>query len=434
MFGWKSKKDSSRRLEFCAFDFETTGFGKADRVLEVAAVRFNERGEILARYETLINPERDISNSDIHGVTASLIKDAPRFSEIAGDLSEIFQGAILLAHNASFDMRFLRQEFGRIPLEVPEFPFICSMKFVGGLDDRPPRLRLGDCCSYYDIEYRNAHSAAADVEATVELFLCCKEASRLEGARLLECCGVGEFSSGAVWPGIEKSGLSYKRSHAVEQARTARGSLSGLLSEVSVSSDAEVDAGEYLCLLDQVLEDRIITSEESESLITLAGELGLNRERVIEVHEEYLKAIVCMALADDKINAAEQADIQDVAKLLSVPPLKVDSLVSQARLFREEITRKLEGLPYNREITGQSICFTGKLQSVIEGEPASRPLAESIAKERGMEVKSGVSKKLDYLVAADTDSFSGKAKKAREYGVRILAEPVFWNMMGVQYS
>jgi DNA polymerase-3 subunit epsilon len=42
-----------------------------------------------------------------------------------------------------------------------------------------------------------------------------------------------------------------------------------------------------------------------------------------------------------------------------------------------------------------------------------------------------VTKKLDYLVMADPDSLSGKAKKARSYGTRILAESVFWNLMGV---
>jgi DNA polymerase-3 subunit epsilon len=43
-----------------------------------------------------------------------------------------------------------------------------------------------------------------------------------------------------------------------------------------------------------------------------------------------------------------------------------------------------------------------------------------------------VTKKLDYLVTPDPDSMSGKAKKAREYGVRIVAEPVFWRMVGVE--
>jgi DNA polymerase-3 subunit epsilon len=49
-----------------------------------------------------------------------------------------------------------------------------------------------------------------------------------------------------------------------------------------------------------------------------------------------------------------------------------------------------------------------------------------------MIIQKGVTKSLDYLVTADPDSMSGKTKKARNYGVRIIAEPVFWAMMGIQ--
>ena len=58
-------------------------------------------------------------------------------------------------------------------------------------------------------------------------------------------------------------------------------------------------------------------------------------------------------------------------------------------------------------------------------------LAEIIAAERSMVVKSDVTKTLDFLVVGDPDSMSTKARKARKYGVRIIAEPVFWQMMGI---
>jgi DNA polymerase-3 subunit epsilon len=51
--------------------------------------------------------------------------------------------------------------------------------------------------------------------------------------------------------------------------------------------------------------------------------------------------------------------------------------------------------------------------------------------ERGLIIKSGVSNKLDYLVTADPNSLSGKARKAKDLGIRIVAEPVFWNMIGL---
>ncbi len=73
---------------------------------------------------------------------------------------------------------------------------------------------------------------------------------------------------------------------------------------------------------------------------------------------------------------------------------------------------------------------------VCHGLPGSSEFrADSFANGEGLErsvsVKKSCTKKLDFLVAADPDSMSGKARKARDYGIRILAEPVFWQMMGV---
>ena len=71
------------------------------------------------------------------------------------------------------------------------------------------------------------------------------------------------------------------------------------------------------------------------------------------------------------------------------------------------------------------------MSSTIDGVPISRQLAERFASERGMLVEKNVTKCLDYLVLADPESMSTKARKARQYGIRILAEPVFWKMLQV---
>jgi len=84
------------------------------------------------------------------------------------------------------------------------------------------------------------------------------------------------------------------------------------------------------------------------------------------------------------------------------------------------------------DVKGKSVCFTGEMQCKICGERASRSFAEKKAHEKGMILKKGVSKKLDMLVTADPESMSGKAKKARQLGVRVIAEPVFWRMIGME--
>ena len=91
---------------FAIIDTETTGFGKTDRLVEVAVVLV-EGNEIIQEWETLINPERDISNSNIHGITSELVSLAPTFAEINSELSRLISGTIMVAHNISFDQRML---------------------------------------------------------------------------------------------------------------------------------------------------------------------------------------------------------------------------------------------------------------------------------------------------------------------------------------
>jgi DNA polymerase III subunit epsilon len=90
-------------------------------------------------------------------------------------------------------------------------------------------------------------------------------------------------------------------------------------------------------------------------------------------------------------------------------------------------------LPYvGGQLSGSTVCFTGTLMSKRNGTLITRDEAEQLARAAGLIPVSGVTKKTQILVIADPDSMSGKAKKAREYGTRIMAESVFWNAIGVQ--
>jgi NAD-dependent DNA ligase len=67
----------------------------------------------------------------------------------------------------------------------------------------------------------------------------------------------------------------------------------------------------------------------------------------------------------------------------------------------------------------------------LKGDRVTRELAEKLAAEAGLTVQATVTKRLDLLVVADPDTQSGKAKKARQYGVRIMAEAAFWRALGI---
>ena len=81
--------------------------------------------------------------------------------------------------------------------------------------------------------------------------------------------------------------------------------------------------------------------------------------------------------------------------------------------------------------TGMTVCFTGECACCIRGQLISREVAMQIASEKGLLVMPSVTKKLDLLVVADPNTQSGKANKARQYGIRIVHEPVFWRSLGI---
>jgi DNA polymerase III subunit epsilon len=77
------------------------------------------------------------------------------------------------------------------------------------------------------------------------------------------------------------------------------------------------------------------------------------------------------------------------------------------------------------------VCFTGALSGQLDGQPITRDQAEQLAAAAGLTVAPRVTKTLDLLVLADPDSLSSKARKARQYGTRIMAEAVFWQTIGI---
>ena len=83
------------------------------------------------------------------------------------------------------------------------------------------------------------------------------------------------------------------------------------------------------------------------------------------------------------------------------------------------------------DLAGKSVCFTGASVVTIQGLPLERADQERLAAKAGLVIKGNVSRKCDILVLADPDSRSGKSKLADDLGLRKIAEPVFWRILGV---
>jgi DNA polymerase-3 subunit epsilon len=295
-------------IELVALDCETTGLApeRHDRVVEVAVVFLNGDLTLGREYSSLVNPQRDLGPTHIHGVKGRDVASAPLFVDVADDLVHWLGGRVIIGHNIGFDLRFLRAEFGRLGLPIPEkLSTIDTMRLANGSS-------LADACDQLGVGYDDRHTALGDARAAANLFLAFAK-SAIDGNTLhldeLGCQGppppLGE------WPRLAYLPTEHRRVQ-----RTNRGD-------------------------------------------------GQDNMHVTLQH-------------------------------------------------------------------GMSICFTGQPGVEVDGERMTRAQAEALASLAGLVVRKSVVKKLDLLVAQDIDSLSGKAQKARQYGIPIVSEAAFWRAIGFE--
>ncbi|NRA56432.1 MAG: 3'-5' exonuclease [Gammaproteobacteria bacterium] len=155
-------------------DFETTGLSptQGDRAIEIGAVRI-VNGEITDRFQELMNPGRRISAfiEDYTGISNEMLIDAAPCHEVMARFADFIGQDNLVAHNASFDKRFLDAELALINRDYPG-DFTCSLLLARRLYQEAPNHKLGSLISYKNIASEGAfHRALFDAEMTVKLWM-----------------------------------------------------------------------------------------------------------------------------------------------------------------------------------------------------------------------------------------------------------------------
>lgn len=146
------------------YDTETTGIKPdKDRVIEIAAF-----DPVLNRtFEKLVNPGIPIpaEATAIHNISNEMVADAPSFAQIGQEFAEFCEGdVVLIAHNNDgFDVHFLRNEFNRHSLTMPEWKFFDTLKWARRYRPDLPRHTLQYLREMYGIPANNAHRALDDV-------------------------------------------------------------------------------------------------------------------------------------------------------------------------------------------------------------------------------------------------------------------------------
>jgi DNA polymerase III subunit epsilon len=160
--------------EWVVVDVETTGGSpqQGHRVTEIAAVRVSG-GVVGERYSTLVNPCRRIPSmiTSITGITDAMVRDAPRFEEVAPRLRDFLHGRVFVAHNASFDWRFLCSEMDRAIGRTLEGRQLCTVKLARKLLPQLPSRSLDGLAIYFGLEIESRHRALDDAVATADVLL-----------------------------------------------------------------------------------------------------------------------------------------------------------------------------------------------------------------------------------------------------------------------
>ena len=379
-------------LRWAVIDVETTGFGKKDHVIEVAIVLVDNE-EVVGSWETLINPFRDISNTEVHGISPTELSLAPLFQEVSNDIAKMLNDRIIVAHNLSFDQRMLEQEFERVKFNYHFGQGFCTYQAT--------KQKLSEACESFGISNPKEHSAFSDAMATAVLL------SKLKIPNREFIASEFEFDQKLI------SGRTLSRS-AYRRPENRTPSRIRLILRNTEISTIDGSLMSYLDAVTSALADLDIDKMEKNALHDWSKYLGLSDDELKFAHKMYLDEVIKAALRDGIITSDEFAVIKKIANLLEIPiPVGIEPV------------EKLEYVIPK----GSRICFTGK-SFKEDGTEFTRIELQELAIKNGFDSVDSVTKKgCDVLVAADTSSMSNKTKRARAIGIPVISTQEFLEQM-----
>jgi DNA polymerase-3 subunit epsilon len=384
-------------LEYVAFDVETTGFNKTDRIVEIGFVIF-KNGQMLEEWSTLLNPQRDVGKSNIHGITASMVSAAPLFEEVVNDIFRIIDGRVLVAHQFSFDARMLAQELNRLDAEGDLGKGFCTLiasrNLLPGTADS-----LAATCEALGIPSIDAHSALGDARMTMQIFQ-----QLLEDGQEVIPASVDYDKSFNPARVLQREAFKREQDDAIDR-------IKAFTKKVPFPTSEEKFVA-YLLLLNMAMQDLVISKEEEAELNHWAEDLGVSASEVKKLHQGYLDSFIQAALRDGVITLQEREMIELVAGALHLP-VEIPDTPQLIKANEDSLS------------VGKRVCFTGEAFG-FSGNTINRSDLEALAAKVGLHPVKDVTKKgCDILVAADEATMSGKAKKAKEWGIPVISVEKF---------
>ncbi|MGW8123244.1 exonuclease domain-containing protein [Roseivirga echinicomitans] len=155
---------------YAIVDIETTGSSANYGKITEVAILIHDGKRVIDEYQTLINPERGIpmNITALTGITNEMVRDAPRFFEVAKEIYQMLEGNIFVAHNVNFDYSFLKNEFQQLGGTL-NLKKLCTVRLSRKVFPGYKSYSLGVLCDHLKIANHARHRAMGDARATAEL-------------------------------------------------------------------------------------------------------------------------------------------------------------------------------------------------------------------------------------------------------------------------
>ena len=170
------------KKEYIAFDFETTGLSpnKGARIIEIGAVKFNGR-KVIGEFHSLINPGFEIPYfiTCINGISNEMVEDAPLINDVIFDFHDFISTDTLIAHNANFDIKFLKAAFDEAGIKMFTNDVIDTLSMSRKAFPKFKCHKLDYLTEKLKIT-KSLHRALADAHSCKELFCKCLKKNKIK--------------------------------------------------------------------------------------------------------------------------------------------------------------------------------------------------------------------------------------------------------------
>ena len=179
---------------YCVLDLETTGFSaKTEKITEVGIMKV-KNGEVIDEFSCFVNPEKHIPErvTEVTNITDEMVKDAKTIEQVFPEILDFIEDSVLVAHNAPFDMGFLKQNAKILGYEF-DYTYIDTLSLAKDLFPDYKKYKLGKIAENLGIKVEVAHRALDDVDTTVKVFRVMLDMLKERGAKKVD--DIDEVSS-----------------------------------------------------------------------------------------------------------------------------------------------------------------------------------------------------------------------------------------------